>query len=105
MIELYILLRNSAVFKSPYSAKEAGNYCIALKSAPNWRCIDYAPEVSTKLLKWVKQSSGGYRDIIDARLAFTLHYHGVTRFATANTKHFKNFKFEKVWNPMNSSGS
>ncbi|NJK91406.1 MAG: type II toxin-antitoxin system VapC family toxin [Blastochloris sp.] len=42
----------------------------------------------------------GFRHIIDARLAFTLRHHGVTHFATANTKHFESFGFERVWNPL-----
>jgi len=29
-----------------------------------------------------------------------LQHHGVTHFATANVKHFRDFGFEQVWNPM-----
>jgi hypothetical protein len=38
--------------------------------------------------------------MIDARIAFTLLHHGITRFATANIKHFKPFGFAEVWNPL-----
>ena len=39
------------------------------------------------------------RKIIDTRLALTLRHHGVTEFATANTRHFDGFGFSRVWNP------
>jgi hypothetical protein len=31
-----------------------------------------------------------------------LLHHGVTRFATANIKHFKPFGFAEVWNPLDA---
>lgn len=42
----------------------------------------------------------GFRDIIDTRFALTLRHHGVTRFATANVKHFQGFGSTEVWNPL-----
>lgn len=100
LMELYMQLRNPAVFRKPYSAKESASYCEALKRNPNWRCIDYDPMVSQKLWKWAAQTKAGFRQMIDARIAYTLLHHGVTRFATANIKHFKPFGFTEVWNPL-----
>lgn len=102
LIELYMQLSNPAVFRKPYSAKESASYCEALKRNPNWRCVDYDPLVSTKLWKWAAQTKAGFRQMIDARIAFTLLHHGVTRFATANIKHFKPFGFAEVWNPLDA---
>ena len=100
LVELYMLLRNPAVFSKPYSALESAAYCLALKQNPSWRCIDYDPSVSASLWDYAKRTKSGYRHIIDARLAFTLQHHGVRRFATVNQKDFKNFGFLEVWNPL-----
>jgi uncharacterized protein len=100
LVELYMQLRNGAIFVKPYSALEAARYCQAMKANPLWRCVDYDPKVSSNLWKWAAQTKAGFRQIIDARLAFTLRHHGVTRLATANVKDFKAFGFEKVWNPL-----
>ena len=104
LVEVYILLRNPAIFKKPYTATEAAGYCRALKSNPEWRCIDYDAALSAKLWEYVSKSKAGYRHIIDARLALTLRHHGVNDFATVNTKHFEDFGFQKVWNPLDESG-
>lgn len=100
LVEIFFLRRNPAVFKKPYTAAEAAGYSHALKSNPDWRCIDYDPAVSGKLWEYVSKSNAGYRHIIDARLALTLRQHGVESFATVNAKHFSDFGFKKVWNPL-----
>jgi len=100
LVELYMQMRNPAVFTKPYTAKESAGYCLALKQNPSWRCVDYDPLISQQLWAWAVQTKAGFRQIIDARLAFTLIHHGVTRFATANVKHFKGFGFAEVWNPV-----
>jgi uncharacterized protein len=100
LVELYMQLRNGAVFLKPYTAREAADYCQAMKTNPLWRCIDYDAKVSSHLWKWAAETKTGFRQIIDARLAVTLRHHGVTKLATANVKDFKGFGFEKVWNPL-----
>lgn len=100
LVELYMQLRNKAVFKQPYSAQEAVSYCEALRECPYWRCIDYAPEVSKKLWSWAANNKHPMRRIIDARIGFTLLHHGVTHFATANVKDFEGLGFKKLWNPL-----
>lgn len=100
LVELYLQLRNKAVFKTPYTAGEAVAYCAALRKCPYWRCVDYSPEVSKKLWKWAKSDKHPMRRIIDARIGYTLLHHGVTHFATANVKDFTGLGFDKVWNPL-----
>lgn len=100
LVELYMLLRNPAVFAKPYTASEAAGYCSSLKQNPAWRCIDYGTEVSKRLWAYAAETQAGFRHIIDARLAFTLQHHGVDRFATINQKDFKGFGFREVWNPL-----
>lgn len=99
LVEIYMQLRNPAVFKKPKTAKEATAFCDALRANPAWEYGDYEPEVAKSLWAWASKTTTGFRHIIDARLAFTLRHHGVTHFATANTHHFDEFGFENVWNP------
>lgn len=100
LVELYMALRNPAIFKNHYSPTEAAGYCRQLKQNPRWRCVEYQSDVSKDLWRWAETTTSGFRHIIDARLAFTLRFHGITRFATVNEKHFQGFGFEKVWNPL-----
>jgi toxin-antitoxin system PIN domain toxin len=100
LVEVYMGLRNPAIFKQPYTSAEAAGYCEQLKKNPRWRCVDYQTEVSHRLWEWASLTNSGFRQIFDARLAMTLRHHGVTRFATLNEKHFQGFGFETVWNPL-----
>lgn len=100
LVEIYMQLRNPAVFKRPRSAGEAAAFCQTLRANPAWESVDYEPEVAKPLWQWAANTTAGFRHIIDARLAYTLRHHGVTHFATANLNHFGGFGFEKVWNPL-----
>lgn len=100
LIELYMLLRKPPILKKPLTPPQAANFCDQLRQNPNWQHLDYHHDVSRKLWKWASATTSGFWRIIDARLALTLEHHGVTHFATANTKEFLEFGFEKVWNPL-----
>jgi uncharacterized protein len=100
LVELYMQLRNPAVFSKPQTASEAAAFCAALRTNPAWEFSDYEPEVAQSLWDWAAKTTTGFRHIIDARLALTLRHHGVTHFATANVPHFQGFSFKKVWNPL-----
>lgn len=100
LVELYMQLRNPAIFAKPYSAKESAAHCQTLRLNPAWRCVDYDAAVSQKLWQWAAGTKAGFRRIIDARLGLTLRHHGVTEFATANVKDFSEFGFSRVWNPL-----
>ena len=100
LIEIYMQLRNPAVFKSPYSSREAADFCKALRSNPAWSYVDYSESVFDDLMVWASTTTSGFRNIIDARLALTLRQHRVEEFATANEKDFLDFGFQKVWNPV-----
>jgi toxin-antitoxin system PIN domain toxin len=103
LLELYMQLRNPAVFKRPKSAPEAAAFCDALRANPTWEFGDYEPEVGKPLWHWAARSTSGFRHIIDARLALTLRHHGVTHFATANSRHFEGFGFQRVWSPLEAA--
>lgn len=100
LVEIYMQLRNPAVFKKPKTPAEAAAFCQTLRSNPAWEYADYEPDVAPALWEWSAKTSSGFREMIDARLALTLRHHGVSHFATANEKHFKGFGFERVWNPL-----
>jgi toxin-antitoxin system PIN domain toxin len=99
LVETYLKLRNSRIMQNPYSAEEAGAFCQALRSNPNWTLVENAPVM---VEVWAMASSRDFaiRRIIDARLATTLLHFGVSEFATANGKDFEGFGFTRVWNPL-----
>lgn len=100
LVEVYMQLRNPAILRKPLSALRAATFCDQLRQNPRWQHVDYHEDVSTRLWRWARETRSGFRHVIDARLALTLRFHGVSQFATANTKDFKAFGFEKVWNPL-----
>ncbi len=100
LVEIYMQIRNPAVFKKPRTPSEAASFCETLRVNPWWEHGDYEPEVARSLWEWAARTETGFRHIIDARLAYTLRHHGVTHFATANQDHFNGFGFERVWNPL-----
>ncbi len=100
LIELYVLLRNPAVIKKPLTGEKAVKVCQRYRENHNWRLIDYPGSLMTEIWKRASHPDEGRRNIFDARLALTLRYHGVTDFATCNTKHFQDYDFERVWNPL-----
>lgn len=100
LVEIYMQLRNPAVFKKTRTAHEAAAFCELLRANPLWEKADYEPEVAKPLWEWAANSTTGFRHIIDARLAITLRHQGVTHFASSNEKDFVGFGFERLWNPL-----
>jgi uncharacterized protein len=99
LVELYLLVRNPAVFPSPYGASEAAEVCRRLRTNPSWRIVECRP-VMKKVWNIAGDVGFGRRKIIDARLAYTLLAAGVTEFATRNTKDFSEFGFSRVFDPL-----
>lgn len=99
LVELYILLRNPAVIEHPLTAGEATEVCRSYRRHPKWRLVENAPVMET-----VWELAGHHefprRRIFDARIALTLLHHGTTELATANTKDFQTFSFQRIWNPL-----
>jgi toxin-antitoxin system PIN domain toxin len=100
LMELYVLLRNPAVVASPLSASPAAEIIRGYRGNPRWRVIDYPGGLMEEVWRRAGQPETARRSIFDARLALTLRHHGVTRFATGNVKHFGDYGFERVWNPL-----
>jgi toxin-antitoxin system PIN domain toxin len=102
LMELYVLLRNPAVVASPRSAGQAAEICRGYRRNPRWRVLDYPGNLMEEIWRRAGQPDTARRSIFDARLALTLRHHGVSRFATGNVKHFGDYGFERVWNPLSS---
>lgn len=100
LIELYNLIRNPAVVRNPLSSKEAVEVCQTYRHNRNWLVIDYPGNLMSAVWKIAGGTNAARRSIYDARLALTLRRHGVTEFATRNTKHFQSFGFKRVWDPL-----
>jgi len=73
--------------------------CQIFRRHPSWAVAENA-EIMDELWSLASQSGFARRRIIDARLALTLQRHGVTKFATVNTRDFETFGFARVWNPL-----
>jgi toxin-antitoxin system PIN domain toxin len=99
LVELYLLMRNEKVLSPPLSPSEAVRECRFLREHPRWRLVDSSDVMEDV---WKRASVDGFprRRIIDVRLAKSLQAHGVTDFATANTKDFADLGFTRVWNPL-----
>ena len=101
LVEYYMALRNPAVFSPPLGAKEAAAECRIFRHHPSWALVEHA-DVMDRVWREAAKAGCSRRRIIDIRLAFTLQAHGVTQFATANTKDFAGLGFDRVWNPLDS---
>ena len=104
LVELYLVLRSAAIVSRPLGATEAAEICKRYRENPRWRLVECAPVMGDV---WQRAGGAGFarRKIIDTRLALTLLHHGVTELATANTRHFQEFGFSRVWNPAAAPGS
>lgn len=56
--------------------------------------------VADNLWRWAEKTRAGFRQLVDARLALALRYHGVLQLATQHVRDFQGFGFKAVWNPL-----
>lgn len=101
LVELYVLLRNPAVVAKPASSAQAAQVCQQLRDNPKWAIIDQAP-IMDELWKRLVAPDVPRRRIFDWRLALTARHHGVTTWATRNTKDFEGMGFEQLVNPIDT---
>jgi len=99
LVELYLALRNPAIFAPALGAAEAEAECRIFRQHPSWALVENA-DVMSRVWREASKPGSPRRRIIDIRLAFTLQAHGVTDFATANPKDFQGLGFRRVWNPI-----
>ncbi|MFT5905529.1 MAG: toxin-antitoxin system PIN domain toxin [Cryomorphaceae bacterium] len=99
LVELYQLLMNPLVIKKKLSASEAVQMIEVFRKNPKWQLVENAP-VMDEVWRIAGKDGFARRRLFDVRLGLTLQHHGVTQFATANTKDFMDLGFERVWNPL-----
>jgi uncharacterized protein len=99
LVELYLLLRNGAVFPKPLDADAAVRVCRSLRANPNWRIVE-CRGVMADVWREAGRVEFPRRRIIDVRLALTLKAAGVTEFATRNTADFAGLGFSRVFDPL-----
>ncbi len=99
LLEVYLKIRSPRILTAPFTASEAAAYCQAFRSNSRWILTAEAP-IMDAVWQMAAQRGFAIRKIVDARLALSLRFYGVTHFATANQRDFREFGFEKVWNPL-----
>lgn len=103
LLELYGLLRNPAVLAKPLSPSAAVDVCEAFRHHPRWQLIGFPPESRSfhdRLWPRLRTKDFARRRAYDWRSALALLSLGVTEFATVNEKDFRDFGFQRVWNPL-----
>jgi toxin-antitoxin system PIN domain toxin len=105
LVEVYVLLRSPAVLPRPLGARAALDVVRRFRANPRWAVIDYPGSLMDSIWKRAEAAQFPVRGIFDARLAHTLRHHGVEEFATRNTKHFRQFGFPRLINPIDESSS
>ena len=103
LVELYNLLRNSAVLGKSLSAKGATDVISELRRNPYWTVLRGNPDIWERVWTVAAQPDFPRRAIFDARLAYSLAAEGVTEFATRNTKDFARFDTFRVFDPIASA--
>lgn len=104
LVELYVLLRNPAVVRSPLGAREAASLCQVFRRHPHWGLIESAT-VMDRVWEAAARPEAARRHIFDARLAHTLVENGVTELATRNVRDFEGFGFARVFDPLSATPS
>ena len=99
LVELYLLIRNPAVFQHPYQAEAATEVCYRLRTNPRWRIIE-CRSIMNQVWSLASTHQFPRRRIIDARLGLTLVAAGVTEFATRNIVDFEGLGFQRVYDPL-----
>ncbi len=103
LVELYVLLRNPAVLRTPLNETEAAKVIQIYRSHPRWRLLGFPGDsraIHDELWNLAQSPKFAGRRIYDARAALTMTSQGVTEFATVNLKGFEGLGFKKVWNPL-----
>ena len=102
LMELYCLLRNPTICQMPLPADKAADTIGQLRANPCWRIVDIVPGhgIMDQVWQHAATRSFAYRRLFDARLALVLRHHGVSDFATRNGTDFRDFGFDRVWDPL-----
>jgi len=102
-LELYVSLRNPAIFPRPLSAAKAAGVIQALRSNPHWKILNSRSDTWDQVWSVASQTDFPRHAIFDPRLAYSLAADGVTQFATRNLRDFHRFNTFEVFDPTESA--
>lgn len=103
LLELYGLLRNTAIVLRPLSPARAVAICEEFRTHPRWQVVGLPAENRAfHDALWPRLAEPGFarRRAYDWRIALSLLQQGVDEFATVNLRDFEGFGFKRVWNPL-----
>jgi hypothetical protein len=87
----------------PLSPSSATDVCEAFRQHPRWQVIGFPAESRTfhdTFWPKLREADFARRRAYDWRAVLILIQQGVTEFATVNDKDFRDFGFQRVWNPL-----
>ena len=100
LFELFSVLTSQAVFPTPLQPETAWDVCRIYLEHPTVQKIAYEPPVIDLIAALLKEKPQRGKRFFDLKLAATLRYHGVTGLYTNNVRHFRDFGFLRVENPL-----
>jgi predicted nucleic acid-binding protein len=99
LFELFAILTNSLIVSKP-NPKEAWNICVYYTTHSAVQIAAYEAAVFRIVEDLFQEHPRRGKRLFDLILAATLKYHGVQRFYTRNEKHFRQYSFLEVINPL-----
>lgn len=100
LFELFSVLTSAALFKRPLSPIQAWQVCEFYLTHAEIQTTGYEPAVLMIVRELLLQKPQRGKRFFDLILAATLKYHGVTRVYTRNVKHFQDYSFLEIVNPL-----
>ena len=99
LFELFSILTNPLIVAKP-NAREAWKICLYYFRHASVQTASYEAPVFQIVHDLLREKSQRGRRFFDVVLAATLKYHGVRRLYTRNEKHFRDYRFLEVMNPL-----
>ena len=100
LFELFAVLTSQAVFRRPLSSLEAWRTCEFYLANPSVQVVSYEPSVLVIVQNLLFERLQCGKRLFDLVFAATLKHHGVERLYTRNTKHFQDYSFLEVVDPL-----
>jgi predicted nucleic acid-binding protein len=99
IFELFAILTNPIIVSKP-NIVEAWKICLYYFSHDSIQTASYESSVFQIVQELFKENHDRGKRFFDLVLAATLKFHGVRRFYSRNEKHFRQYSFLEVINPL-----
>lgn len=100
LFELFSVLTSAALFPRPLTTLQAWRTCEFYLSHSSLQLVSYESPVLSIVEHLLVENPQRGKRLFDLIFAATLKYHGVKRLYTRNVKHFQNYAFLEVVNPI-----